>query len=225
VSTAFVTATGTDVGKTFVTAALTRHLRGQGRAVEALKPLMSGFEPATAAASDAGVLLGALGRPITMDEIEKISPWRFTAPLAPDLAAAREGRAVDFKALIEFCRRRPAQPRDHLLIEGVGGIMVPLDERRTVLDWMTALRAPVVLVAGSYLGTISHTLTALNVLAQRNLDIAAVVVNESALPGASLDETESEIARFSDSIEVIALPRLTQDAHRHPAVARLAGLL
>ena len=70
-----------------------------------------------------------------------------------------------------------------MLIEGVGGIMVPLDERHTVLDWMSALRLPVLLVAGSYLGTISHTLTALHVLAQRNLDIAAVVVSESAVPG------------------------------------------
>ena len=74
-----------------------------------------------------------------------------------------------------------------IFIEGVGGIMVPLDQTHTVLDWMSALRVPVLVVAGSYLGTISHTLTALHVLAQRNLDIAGVVVSESAVPGASLD--------------------------------------
>jgi dethiobiotin synthetase len=213
------------LGKTFVTAALVRHLRAAGHAVAALKPVVSGFEPASLAGSDPAVLLGALDRPATMEEIENISPWRFAAPLSPDLAAAREGRVIDFKALIEFCRSPAAQPRDHLFIEGVGGIMVPLDERHTVLDWMTALQMPVVLVAGSYLGTISHTLTALNVLAQRNLDIAAVVVSESPTSGASLDETAAVIARFSDSIEVVALPRLSADAHTHLAVARLAGLL
>ena len=224
-TTIFVTATGTDVGKTFVTATLIRHLRANGRAVEALKPIVSGFDAANAAASDPGVLLDALGHPTTMEEIETISPWRFAAPLSPDLAAAREGRTIDFKALVEFCRRAPARPRDFLFIEGVGGVMVPLDERRTVLDWMTALRAPLLLVTGSYLGTISHTLTALHVLAQRHLDIAAVVVSESQTPGASLDESVAVIARFSDSIDVIGLPRLAEDAHAHPAVAQIAQLL
>ena len=76
-----------------------------------------------------------------------------------------------------------------MLIEGIGGIMVPLDGKHTVLDWMSALRCPVLVVAGSYLGTISHTLTALHVLAQRNLDIAAIVVSESEKPGASLECT------------------------------------
>ena len=72
-----------------------------------------------------------------------------------------------------------AARRGVLLIEGIGGIMVPLDDRHTVLDWMTLLRIPIVLVAGTYVGTISHTLTALEVLVRRNLDIAAVVVSES----------------------------------------------
>ena len=119
----------------------------------------------------------------------------------------REGRALDFKALVEFSRDA-AYGRGTFFIEGVGGIMVPLDETHTVLDWMSALRIPVLLVAGSYLGTISHTLTALHVLAQRNLDIAAVVVSESAAPGASLDDTVATIARFAVPIEVIGLPRL-----------------
>jgi dethiobiotin synthetase len=224
VSTIFVTGTGTDVGKTFVTAAIIRRLRADGRAVTALKPVMSGFDANASEISDAGVILDALGRPVAAEEIEKISPWRFAAPLSPDLAAAREGRGIDFKALVKFCESTAAAALDIVLIEGVGGIMVPLDERHTVLDWMTALRAPVLLVTGSYLGTISHTLTALQVLAQRRLDVAAVVVNESPTPGASVDETVGEIARFSDSIDVIGLPRRAADAHTHAAVRQIADL-
>jgi len=121
--------------------------------------------------------------------------------------------------------RKAAASADRVLIEGIGGVMVPLDERHTVLDWMSALRLPVLLVAGSYLGTISHTLTALRVLAQRNLTIAAVAVSESATPGAPLDETVATIARFSDMIEVAGVPRLKADAHSHPAVARIAMLI
>jgi dethiobiotin synthetase len=224
VSTIFVSGTGTEVGKTFVTAALIRHYRAAGQTVAALKPVVSGFDPAVAAASDPGLLLAALGRPETIEEISRISPWRFAAPLSPDLAAARENRTLDFKALVDFSRQAPAA--DFVFIEGVGGVMVPLDQTHTVLDWMSALRVPVLLVAGSYLGTISHTLTALHVLAQRNLDIAAVVVSENQHPGAGLDETVATITRFADSIEVIGVPRLTvENAGSHASIARIASLI
>ena len=218
----FVTGTGTDVGKTFLSAALIRHWRAAGHAVAAYKPVVSGFDPATAQASDPGVLLAALGRQIT--DIETISPWRFAAPLSPDMAAAREGRTLDFEAIVEFSHRA-ATSAERVLIEGVGGIMVPLDDRHTVLDWMSTLRLPVLLVVGSYLGTISHTLTALRVLAQRNLTVVAVAVSESTVPGAPLDETVATIARFADLIEVVGVPRLTGEAHSHPTVARIATLI
>src|SRR5580704_4604157 len=103
-SAIFVSATGTDVGKTFVTTGLIRHFLGEGRAVDANKPVVSGFDPAALAASDHGALLAALNRPVTIPEAERISPWRFAAPLSPDMAARREGRAIDFDALTEFCR-------------------------------------------------------------------------------------------------------------------------
>jgi dethiobiotin synthetase len=222
VTAVFVTGTGTDVGKTFLSAALVRHWRAAGHAVAAYKPVASGFDPATEQTSDPGVLLAALGRPIT--DIETISPWRFAAPLSPDMAAAREGRTLDFDAIVEFSHQA-ATSAERALIEGVGGIMVPLDERHTVLDWMSALRLPVLLVAGSYLGTISHTLTALRVLAQRNLTVVAVAVSESTVPGAPLDETVATIARFADLIEVVGVPRLTGEAHSHPTVARIATLI
>jgi len=223
VTAIFVTGTGTDVGKTFVTAGLIRHFRAAGRAVEVIKPVISGFDPAGLPTSDPGVLLAALGRPATMDEVERIAPWRFAAPLSPDLAAAREGRTIVFDDLLNFSRRAAAT-RNVLLIEGVGGIMVPRDNKHTVIDWVKALRVPVLLVAGSYLGTISHTLTALHVLAQRNVEIAAVVVSESETGGATLDETVTSIARFAQPIDVIGVPRRTQDAELHPAFGQIAKL-
>jgi dethiobiotin synthetase len=213
----FVTGTGTDVGKTFVTAALVRHLRDAAKTVDAYKPVVSGFDPANVAGSDPGVLLSALGRAATSDDIERIAPWRFTAPLSPDLAAKAEGRSLDFGALVEFSRNA-AYGRGTIFIEGVGGVMVPLDQTHTVLDWISALRIPVLVVAGSYLGTISHTLTALHVLAQRNLDIAGVVVNESAAPGASLDDTVATIARFAVPIDVIGLPRMPAGTAPDPSI-------
>lgn len=221
----FVTGTGTDVGKTFITAALVRHLRNAGRHVDAFKPVVSGLDPDNLAASDPGVLLSALGQSATEATVTRIAPWRFAAPLSPDLAAKAEGQAIDFAALVEFSRGVAYKPGT-VFIEGVGGIMVPIDDDHTVLDWMSALRLPVLLVAGSYLGTISHTLTALHVLAQRNLDIAGVVVSESPVSGASLDDTVATITRFAVPIDVIGVPRLSPDEPPPPAVLdRIAGLL
>jgi dethiobiotin synthetase len=224
-SAVFVSATGTDVGKTFVTTGLIRHFLGDGRAVDAIKPVVSGFDPAALTQSDPGALLAALRRPLTLAEAERISPWRFAAPLSPDMAARREGRAIDFDAVTDFCCSAMAACRGHLLIEGIGGIMVPLDQNRTVLDLITQLRLPLLLVAGSYVGTISHTLTALQVLARRNLDVAAVIVSESQGSAAALDDTVAAIARFSDSIDVIGIPRLADGAAAHPAFAAIARLL
>src|SRR5471030_2712340 len=177
-SAIFITGTGTDIGKTYFATALIRHLRGKRHAVDALKPVVTGFDPARPEASDSGRLLASLGRPVTPDEIARISPWRYSAPLSPDMAAAREGRALDFDQLVDFSRKAMREHLGQLLIEGIGGIMVPLDARRTVLDWMSALKVPLLLVAGSYLGSISHTLTCLDVLRRYELSVRAVVVNE-----------------------------------------------
>jgi dethiobiotin synthetase len=205
VTAIFITGTGTDVGKTYVAASLIRHLRRMGRQVEALKPVVSGFDPALPASSDPGVLLKALGLSITPQEIDRIAPWRYRAALSPDLAARAEGQTIDVDAVIAFCRTAIDQRRDMLLIEGVGGIMVPLDDRRTVLDLMMALQLPLILVAGSYLGTISHTLTALDALFRRNLKVLATIVSETPHSSVPLADTVAAIGRFTDP--VVALPR------------------
>jgi dethiobiotin synthetase len=193
VTAIFITATGTDVGKTYVAASLIGHFRQMGRTVDAIKPVLSGFDPAKAEHSDSGVLLRALGLQVTPEAIERMSPWRFRAPLSPDLAARREGRSINVDDVIAFCQGAIEHRQDLLLIEGVGGIMVPLDGERTILDVMMALRLPLILVTGSYLGTISHTLTALDSLFRRDMNV---------LP---LEDTVAAIARFADP--VIALPR------------------
>jgi dethiobiotin synthetase len=94
-----------------------------------------------------------------------------------------------------------------------------------VLDWMTVLDIPLIFVVGGYLGTISHTLTALDVLTQRRLTIAAIVVSESERNPVDLEDTVHSIARFADFAPVIGLPRLPAGIIEHPAFARIANLL
>jgi dethiobiotin synthetase len=103
--------------------------------------------------------------------------------------------------------------------------MVPIEGQRTVLDWMTALEIPVLLVVGGYLGTISHTLTALDVLTQRKLTIAAIIVSEGDRDTVELDDTVASIARFAGHTGVVGLPRLPAGIKHHPAIARIAALL
>ncbi len=204
-SALFVTGTGTEIGKTLVAATLCRQLRASGRSVRALKPVMSGYDPAAPLESDAGVLLASLGEPVTDATIEGIAPWRFTAPLSPDMAATREGRRLDLDAIVAFCRAAKGDP---LLIEGVGGVMVPLDDRHTVIDWVAAVGAPALVVTGSYLGTISHTLTALAALRARTIPIAALVISESPVSPVPPAETAGVIAKHAGRVPITILPRL-----------------
>jgi dethiobiotin synthetase len=197
VSAVFITGTGTGVGKTFVAAGLIRYFRAVGQPVAALKPLVSGFDLAAPSGSDPAVLLEALGREVTTDEFNRISPWRFRAPLSPDMAARAENKAIDFQAVADFCRTAIAATDGALLIEGIGGIMVPLDARRTVLDLMISLNLPLILVAGSYLGTLSHVLSAQDVILRHALDLRAIVVSESAGAPPPLDATLATLANFA----------------------------
>jgi dethiobiotin synthetase len=216
----FVTATGTDIGKTFVAAGLIRHWRAAGRTVEALKPVMTGFDLAEAEGSDAGILLKALGRPVTVAEIERICPWRYAAPLSPHVATRRESRLLPFDELVAFSKHAIAANSGTLLIEGVGGAMVPLDDTHTVLDWMTALGAPLLVVTGSYLGALSHTLTCLDVLERRKLAVKALVVNETPGSSVTLDDTMMTLKRFV-SAPMIGLTRASDPA----AFKKIAELL
>ena len=148
----------------------------------ALKPIISGFQLTDAEHSDTGQLLLAQEKLVTADNIDAISPWRFTAPLSPHRAAAMGDAEIDRSALLGWCRnamRRAKSTNTSLLIEGVGGVMVPLSAHFYVADWIEALALPTVLVTGSYLGTLSHTLSAVEVLHKRGLRISAVVISET----------------------------------------------
>ena len=192
----FVTATGTDIGKTFITAGLLRAARAAGRPATAIKPVMSGYTTEAAAHSDAGMLLAAMGRAPSPADIAAIAPWRFAAPLSPDMAAAREGRGLDLAAITRFCAEAIALAPGLLLIEGVGGAMVPLNATHTVRDWIAALNLPVLLVTGTYLGSISHTLATLEAL--RGAEVA-IILNESEAAPVPPAETAATLQRFTAS--------------------------
>ena len=205
-SALFVTGAGTEIGKTYVSCAILRAWRAQGLACDALKPVASGFDEMEPEGSDAGLLLEALGREANVDEIARLAPLRFRAPLAPPLAARAEGATIDYDALVGICRARVADTKGALLVEGAGGVMSPLTDTRTMLDLITALGAPVLFIAGSYLGAVSHALTGLDVLQSRGVRVAGVVVSES-LDNISVDQTVAMIGAIRPELALYAAPR------------------
>lgn len=200
-SSYFVTGSGTDVGKTFAACGLLHGARKAGYATQAYKPVAAGIEHA--AEGDAPELLAALGRAVTEEEAALLNPWRFKAPMAPNMAAKLEGRPIDFEALVAWTRGVMQATQGLTLIEGVGGLMVPLDDTHTVRDWMVALGLPVVLVTGSYLGALNHTLMTLELLRAAKLKVAALVISESADTGVPLAGTLATIRGFAHDIPLI----------------------
>ncbi|MBU6156622.1 MAG: dethiobiotin synthase, partial [Alphaproteobacteria bacterium] len=162
----FVSATGTDLGKTYTLCALLRALRARGARVGVLKPVLSGFTADDLEATDSGRLLAAAGLAVTPENVARITPWRFVPPLSPDMAAQRAGVTIPLGDVKGFCTASMA-PGTIPFVEGAGGIMSPLGTDFLNVDLVQALDARVLLVAGGYLGTISHTLTAVAALAQR----------------------------------------------------------
>ena len=197
----FVAGTGTGIGKTFTTCALLHAAHEQGRATHGFKPLISGWSESTE--SDTAQIKWAAASPLP---VEEISPWRFTAPLSPHRAAALEGKQIDMDAVVEWTNDQLflalGNHEPLVLFEAVGGVMVPLTESKTTLDWMAAVGIPIILVTGSYLGSISHTLSAMEVLRARGLAIAALVMNESAGSSVTLAEAEAGLAPFIADISL-----------------------
>lgn len=175
----FVTGTDTGVGKTVVAALLCSALRQAGRATGYFKPVQTGPDDDTGTVARLAGLEGwALAAPV----------YRFRLPAAPSRAAAAEGTAIRIEAIVERWRALPA---GFWVVEGAGGLLVPLGGRATIRDLVGAIDLPILLVASTRLGTINHTLLTLAAARGAGLAVAGVVLNGEADPG--LGET---ILRF-----------------------------
>lgn len=212
----FVTATGTSIGKTFVTTALCQQLKEQKKNVFAIKPVITGWtEDETT--NDTLLILDSLSLAPTKENIKAISPWQFKAPLAANLAAKQEGRTIVYEDVVDFCNatlnKHLRSPNHYLLIEGMGGIMSPLTHEKTFLDLMKALNIPVILVCGSYLGSISHTLTAVETLQCHNVPLKHIIISESEDSITPLSDTSETLTHLLQR-QVVYLPRLMKPQTR-----------
>jgi dethiobiotin synthetase len=171
----FITGTDTDVGKTLVAGAIAQYLHRAGLRVAVSKPTATGcvHRREGLVSEDAEFLAHCAD---ARHPLDLICPQRFAEPLAPAVAAQRAGVAIDWQA-IDRSIQLMSKDSDVMIIEGVGGILVPIDQKHTVLDLATWLAAPSVVVARPGLGTINHTCLTLMALRSGQLKVAGIVVN------------------------------------------------
>ncbi|MBS0288924.1 MAG: dethiobiotin synthase [Proteobacteria bacterium] len=195
----FITATGTAIGKTYLTASLLRWDSAHLKCLQASKPIISGWpvDNEEIHHTDTGVLLAAQQLLCTPENINHCSPWRYREPLTPSMAAIKSGQPPLNPANLRIhCEEliRAAKRTSHIhLIEGVGGVMSPLATGFTGIDWLVQVGCPCILVGGSYLGTLSHILTAMVALQSYKIPVLAVVVNETPTSTVPLTETISTL--------------------------------
>lgn len=197
----FVTATDTGVGKTEVACALLRAARAAGTDAVGMKPAQSGTTPGEA--TDAERLREASG---AVEPLEAICPYALRAPLAPAVAARLEGVEISFARIVDAARALAAR-HAAVLVEGAGGLLVPLTGRETYADLAVALGLPVLLVARAGLGTVNHTALTVEALRRRSLAIAGIVLNRTGpADDPSVPHNAAEIARLTGIAPAALLP-------------------
>ncbi|MFH7320042.1 dethiobiotin synthase [Desulfurivibrio sp. D14AmB] len=206
----FVAATDTEVGKTMISALLVDFLRRRGVAAAYQKwvatgcggPVPEDLAAVAACSGQPSALAGAAGG------LELAVPYRFRLPASPHLAAEQEGARVETERLRSLFHQARAGC-ELLVVEGVGGLLVPLNRQKLLADLVTELALPVLLVARSGLGTINHTLLSLEAMRSRKLALAGVVFSDEAedLPAVIVEDNMRTIAELGRVSVLGRLPR------------------
>lgn len=211
----FITGTDTGVGKTYIAERLAASLRDKGINVGVMKPAETGCRNRAGRLipRDALRLMKAAG---SYDSLALINPYRFREPLAPFVSAQRAGKKIYLRVISRSFKTLCCR-HEFMIVEGAGGIMVPLTPRYTYCDLANMLRLPVVIVARPGLGTINHTLLTVSALRARNISIAGIIINYAVDRKAGLAEKTS----FTIIAEMSKLPILGVVFHGEKNLARI----
>ncbi|WP_051360818.1 dethiobiotin synthase [Desulfuromonas sp. TF] len=204
----FVTGTDTGVGKTLVAAALARFLRERGLRVGVMKPVETGVADPSRPGQDAALLQWSSG---SGEDPETIAPYRMRQPLAPSVAAEKEGVRIDPARIIDAARRLSAN-NDFIIVEGAGGLMVPLSGGLLMADLARDIGFPLLVVCRPGLGTLNHTL--LTIFAARSMEIplAGFFINGMPLePDPAEESAPHTLASLASADLLGVLPRVQGD--------------
>jgi dethiobiotin synthetase len=216
----FITGTDTDVGKTIVAGAIADWFRRRGRRAGVSKPVGSGCvrRREGLVSEDAEWLAHCADSPHPLD---LICPQRYVEPLAPAVAAERSRQPLDWTE-VERSLQLMSRDSEVMIVEGVGGVMVPLDAKHTVLDLAVAIGLPAIVVARPALGTINHTLLTLHALRQVGVPVAGVVINRYPAENTTVaEETNPRAIEKWGRVKVLCIvpeERLMADARLGPEI-------
>lgn len=211
----FVAGTDTEIGKTLVACALIHALRARGLRAIGMKPVAAGCD--TQGVNEDVAALAAAGS-FAVDA-RLANPYLFRDAIAPHIAAQREGVVIDLEHIAR-CHDALRRQADAVVVEGVGGLRVPLGERSDAADLAVRLGLPVVLVVGMRLGCINHALLSAEALAARDLPLAGWVANRIDPDMACFDENIAALESRLDAPLLGVLPHMAP-----PDPPRAAGLL
>ncbi len=170
----FITGTDTDCGKTYATCELLNHLQARHFKAEPLKPVASGcVEKAGKLLSEDALRL----KEHSSFALDEINPWRFARPVSPHIAAHADGKTLSATKIADYCLDERFNHLDYLLIEGAGGLLVPLNKKETWIDMLQISQLPVILVVGIKLGCINHALLSQAAMTLHQIRCAGWIAN------------------------------------------------
>jgi len=219
---AFVTATGTGVGKTWLACALATACVQKGKRVAAIKPIETGVDPDP---TDALQLARACHDPSLA---RATGLYRAREPLAPYAIEKRGGPSVGSLRALSKRIRELASNADYAIVEGVGGVLVPLDREHTIADLAALLDLQTILIARNALGVLSYTLTAMEALRKRNVSVRAIVLNHvdrSHRDDLSRASNAEVLADYFPRIPIVRVPRVQGPDGMVDAAAQLLNTL
>ena len=213
----FVTGTDTEVGKTVIAGGIAHILKEQGQRVGVFKPVASGcqVDRQGLVSQDAEFLAHCANSP---ESLEHICPVRYREPLAPEVAVQRGAQPMDLKSVRTYYNRLVAE-KDVVIVEGIGGLLVPLAEELTVADLAVQIGLPLLIVARPGLGTINHTLLTVEVARSRGLQLAGIVINSYVADTASVaEETNAAAIERASGVKVLAIVPRDLETNVHKGV-------
>jgi len=201
----FITATDTDIGKTYVCAGLAHSLKKLGIDVGIMKPFACGVKQKTGFSSNDLTILSKAA--MVNDAEELLNPFFFPIPASPYTAAKNLGVKIDINYLMK-CFRKLDKIHDVMLVEGIGGIMTPILKDYAIIDLIKDLEANTIIVTSSKIGTINHTIMTCNMCKNMKISVKGLIINNFDSTGYPVSDLERDLSALTDLPVLCSLPHM-----------------
>jgi len=201
----FITATDTDIGKTYVCAGLAHSLKKLDIDVGIMKPFACGVKQKTGFSSNDLTILSKAA--MVSDAEELLNPFFFPIPASPYTAAKNLGVKIDINYLMK-CFRKLDKIHDVMLVEGIGGIMTPILKDYAIIDLIKDLEANTIIVTSSKIGTINHTIMTCNMCKNMKISVKGLIINNFDSTGYPVSDLERDLSALTDLPVLCSLPHM-----------------